>query len=135
MLAELPAISSQPIYPSSFSAPAVTAPAAALPVTTATDMKRQGWRSVMARVRRDQHLLITNHNTPEAVILAPEEYDRLVRAARQNEAAPDAQLQALQAKFRARLQCLQTPEANEKLAGLMASYPQLNGQVLAGVSH
>jgi len=116
-----------PVTPASF--------AATLPTTTATEMKRQGWRSVMANVRRDKHVLITNHNAPEAVILAPEEYDRLVNAARNAATAPDAQLEALRMAFRARLQCLQEPGANEKLANLMGSYPKLNGRVLAGESY
>jgi len=36
---------------------------------------------VMAAVRREGHLLITNHNVLEAVILPPEQYDQLVSAA------------------------------------------------------
>jgi len=121
--------------PTRTSPAAVALFAARLPATTATEMKRQGWRSVMASVRRDKHVLITNHNAPEAVILAPEEYDRLVKAAQKGAATPDPQLEALRMKFRERLQCLQAPGANEKLANLMSSYPKLNGRVLAGTSH
>jgi len=115
--------------------PDVASFAATLPATTATEMKRQGWRSVVASVRRDKHVLITNHNAPEAVILAPDEYDRLVNAARKGAASPDPQLEALKLKFRQRLQCLQAPGANEKLANLMSSHPKLNARVLAGETY
>jgi len=111
------------------------APIAALPATTASDMKRQGWRGVMAAVRREGHLLITNHNVPEAVILPPEQYDQLVSAARRGLAAPDPELAALRLRFRERMQCLLAPGANEKLAALMSGPMTLDGQVIAGASH
>jgi len=58
-----------PPYPTATQAPL----AATLPSKTATTLKRQGWPGIMADVRREGHLLITNHNLPEAVILPPEE--------------------------------------------------------------
>jgi len=107
-------------------------PAAQLPSTTATDMKRRGWRSIMADVRRQGHMVITNHNLPEAVILPPEEYERLVNISRTALDQREQEIEALKLKFRERMQRLQEPGANEKLANLMSSYPKLDGRVLAG---
>jgi len=115
-----------------YTSPASIPFAATLPTTTATELKRQGWRSVVASVRRDKHVLITNHNTPEAVILMPEEYDRLVDAAQKGASLPDPKIAALKMKFRQRLQGLQTPEANEKLANAMLAPLDLDGEVIAG---
>jgi len=106
-----------------------------LPTITATELKRQGWRSVMADVRREKHVLITNRNAPEAVILTPEEYDRLVEIAQKAATQPAPTLEALKMRFRERLKCLQEPGGNEKLANLMSTYPKLNGRVIAGESY
>jgi len=108
---------------------------AQLPSTTATDMKRRGWRGIMADVRRQGHMLITNHNLPEAVILPPEEYERLTNISRAVLEQREQQIEALKMKFRERMKCLQEPGANEKLANLMSSYPKLEGRVLAGESY
>jgi len=132
MLADGQTLSAPYRSPVRTSASVVALFAARLPATTATEMKRQGWRSVMASVRRDKHVLITNHNAPEAVILAPEEYDRLVQAAQKGAATPDPQLEALRMKFRERLKCLQAPGANEKLAHAMLKPLDLGGRVIAG---
>jgi len=108
---------------------------AQLPSTTATDMKRRGWRGIMADVRRQGHMVITNHNLPEAVILPPEEYERLTNISRAVLEQREQQIEALKMKFRERMKCLQEPGANEKLANLMSSYPKLDGRVLAGESY
>jgi len=109
--------------------------AARLPTTTASNMKRQGWRSVMADVRREGHLLITNHNVPEAVILPPEEYDRLVSIEQRTLMQPDPELEALRLRFRERMKGLLEPDANDKLGQLMRGPMQLNGNVIAGASY
>jgi len=108
---------------------------AELPVTTASDLKRQGWRSVMVQVRREGHMLITNHNTPEAVILSPEQYDRLVSAAQQALARPNPKLEALRLRFKERMQCLLEEGANEKLGSLMSRPLKLDGTVIAGETY
>jgi len=109
--------------------------AARLPATTASEMKRQGWRGIMAAVRREGHLLITNHNIPEAVILPPEQYDKLVSAANENPSEQDPRLQALRLQFRQRMQGLMAPGANERLGTLMSRHPKLDGKVIAGASY
>jgi len=112
-----------------------TPKAVQLPATTASNMKRQGWRSVMADVRREGHLLITNHNVPEAVILPPEEYDRLVSIEQKVLTQPDPELEALSLRFRQRMRALLEPGANEKLGRLMSGPMTLDGKVIAGASY
>jgi len=106
--------------------------AATLPSKTATTLKRQGWPGIMADVRREGHLLITNHNLPEAVILPPEEYDRLVVAAKNAALAPAPKIEALKMKFRERMKALQSEDAEHKLSTLMSQPLRLNGSVIAG---
>jgi len=120
----------------SYSAPLAHVPVSAqLPATTATEMKRQGWRSVMADVRREGHLLITNHNIPEAVILPPEQYDRLVSAAQKAWSQPDPKLETLRLRFRERMKCLLEEGANEKLGNAMLYPITLDGRVTAGEAY
>jgi len=106
-----------------------------LPAITASEMKRQGWRSVMMGIRRDGHILITNHNIPEAVILPPEQYDRLVNAAREAFNQPDPKLEALRLRFRERMKCLREDGANEKLGTSMLHPLDLDDKVLAGQTY
>jgi len=103
-----------------------------LPMLSASEMKRQGWRGVLANVRREGHLVITNHNVPEAVILPPEQYDRLVNAATKATAAADLKLETLRLRFRQRMQALQAEEAEEHLSTLMSRPMTLAGSVIAG---
>jgi len=106
-----------------------------LPMLSASEMKRQGWRGVLANVRREGHLVITNHNVPEAVILPPEQYDRLVSAATKAGVAAETKLQALCLRFRQRMQALQAEEAEQPLSTLMSRPMTLGGSVLAGDSY
>jgi len=106
-----------------------------LPMLSASEMKRQGWRGVLANVRREGHLVITNHNVPEAVILPPEQYDRLVSAATKGAATADLKLEALRLRFRQRMQALQSEEAEEHLGTLIGQPITLGGSVLAGDSY
>jgi len=78
--------------------------------------------------------VITNHNIPEAVILPPEQYDRLVSSAEKGAAAPDHNLEALRLRFRERMKGLLEQGANEKLGQLMSGSMTLAGKVIAGES-
>src|SRR5690606_32437774 len=53
-----------------------------LPRTPASDVKKHGWRGVMQSVAHHGKVLVTNHNTPEAVILSTAEYRAMVEAVR-----------------------------------------------------
>jgi len=115
--------------------PTTPTPASQLPMLSASEMKRQGWRGVLANVRREGHLVITNHNIPEAVILPPEQYDKLVSAAMKGAVAPDPKLEALRLRFRERMKVLDAEDAEEQLSTLMSQPLKLNGTVLAGATY
>jgi len=101
-----------------------------LAILTATEMKRQGWRGVLSSMRRQGHLVITNHNIPEAVILPPEQYDRLILAAAA--VTPDPRLDTLRLQFQERLRALDSEQAEQKLSTLMSQPMNLDGTVMAG---
>ena len=103
-----------------------------LPRTPATDVKKQGWRGLMKTVGRIGKVVVTNHNTPEAVILSTAEYDAIVVALREAASRDDPALEALRRRFDARLAALDAPDAGDRLRGLMRAPVRLNGEVKAG---
>jgi len=107
----------------------------ALPRTPASDVKKLGWRGVMKSVARDGQVVVTNHNTPEAVILSAETYDAMLRALDAAAAPQRSALEELQAKFDARLASLQSAGAGKRLRDVMARPAALRGKVKAGASH
>lgn len=106
-----------------------------LPRTPASDVKKLGWRGVMRSVVREGTVLVTNHDRPEAVILSPEEYGRLTRAAAAAEAREEDALDSLRRRFDERLAALQQPDAGQRLRDTFGQAPALQGQVRAGSSH
>lgn len=110
-------------------------PSATLPSVSASEIKKQGWRSVIATVRRQGHLRITNHNTSEAVILSPEEYDRLAAAAEYCRARLDSRFDELRHRFDARLKSLKAPDAGNRLRHALRTPITPDDNVIAGDSH
>lgn len=106
-----------------------------LPRTPASDVKKLGWRGVMLAVGREGKVLVTNHDKPEAVILSPDEYERLTRAAAATERRQEDALESLRRRFDERLATLQQPDAGERLRDVFAKAPTLQGKVRAGGSH
>ncbi|WP_036595847.1 type II toxin-antitoxin system prevent-host-death family antitoxin [Ottowia thiooxydans] len=106
-----------------------------LPRTPASDVKKLGWRGVMRAVGREGKVLVTNHDRPEAVILSPDEYERLTRAAAATEARQEDAIDALRRRFDDRLATLQQADAGQRLREVFAQGPELQGKVLAGGSH
>ncbi|MEI2418308.1 type II toxin-antitoxin system prevent-host-death family antitoxin [Orrella sp. JC864] len=100
----------------------------------AAEVKKQGWRGIMRTVADQGKVLITNHNTPEAVILSTQEYAALVAAAQSGAAGPAA-LEALRQRFDARMASLDAPDAADRLRRLIAAAPALDGAVKAGSGH
>lgn len=103
-----------------------------LPRTPASDVKKQGWRGLMKTVGRVGKVVVTNHNTPEAVILSTQEYDAIVVALRDAASRVDPALEALRRRFDERLAALGAPDAGDRLRGLMRTPVRLNGEVKAG---
>ena len=103
-----------------------------LPRTPASDVKKLGWRGVMKAVARSGKVLVTNHDTPEAVILSAQEYTAILALLREAAARDEAALEALRRKFDERLVSLQAPDAGEKLDAIFDGPLKLGGKVIAG---
>lgn len=106
-----------------------------LPHKPASDVKKLGWRGVMQAVGREGKVVVTNHRTPEAVILSVAEYDAIRQALRAANAAQEPALDALRRRFDERLASLQAPDASQRLRELMERPAHLDGQVKAGESY
>lgn len=107
----------------------------ALPRAAASDVKRHGWRGVMRLVSEQGKLLITNHSAPEAVVLSAHEYNAMVdalHAARQSAGGP---LEALRARFDARLAALDADDAGERMDALFDEPARLHGALEAGTGY
>ena len=104
----------------------------ALPKTPASDVKKLGWRGVMDAVHREGKVLVTNHGRPEAVVLSAEDYDDLLQKALETRARKQAALDELSRQFDARMQVLQTPEAREKLRGILRRPIDFGGKLFTG---
>ena len=107
----------------------------ALSRVPASDVKRRGWRGVMRTLREEGTLLITNHDQPEAVILAADEYAGLLDRAQQAESRVESDLALLRRQFDERLAALRKPDAGQRLRAIMRSPARLRGKVKAGKSY
>jgi len=103
-----------------------------LPRTPASDVKKHGWRGVMQAVSHHGKVLVTNHNTPEAVILSTSEYKAMVEAVRAAQALVPDTLDALRRRFDERLAALDAPDAADRLRTLLGQPALLDGKVKAG---
>lgn len=106
----------------------------ALPRTPASDVKKLGWRGVMKTIARGGKVVVTHHNTPEAVILSAEEYGTILQALDAAGAGQRSALDTLRTRFDARLSALQTDDAGTRLRGAMRGPARLRGKVKAGAT-
>ncbi|MHB1667681.1 MAG: hypothetical protein ACYCSR_08810 [Thiomonas sp.] len=100
-----------------------------LPHAPASDVKKLGWRGMMRTLQREGAVVVTNHNTPEAVILSTEAYTALQRSAQQGAAKTEAELDALRQRFDARLSALQADDAAERLRAVLGGPATLGGKL------
>jgi prevent-host-death family protein len=107
----------------------------ALPHTSASDVKKLGWRGVMKVVRTRGKIVVTNHNDPEAVIILAEEYDIIQRSLQKLEQSEDAILDTLRQQFDVRLAALAAADGGDRLRDVMRQPAQLGGEVKAGASY
>lgn len=105
-----------------------------LPRTPASDVKKLGWRGVMKTIARGGKVVVTNHNTPEAVILSADEYGAILRALDAAGAAQRSALDTLRARFDERLATLQAEDAGARLRATMRGPARLGGKVKAGAT-
>lgn len=108
---------------------------AQLPRKPASDVKKRGWRGLMRTLKMEGKMVVTNHNEPEAVIIAAEEYALLVQIVRQLESKTESDLDTLRRRFDERLAALQAPDATDRLRSVMRGPADLGGQVKAGESY
>ena len=106
-----------------------------LPRSTASEVKKHGWRGIMRTVADNGKVLITNHNDPEAVILSIREYTAMVDAAKSGQARTPAVLQILRKNFDDRLASLDADDAGQRLRALIDQPPVLDGKVKAGTGY
>ena len=106
-----------------------------LPRVPASDVKRRGWRGVMRTLRSEGAVLVTNHDQPEAVILAADEYAELIERATQAESRMESDLTALRRRFDERLAALRKPDAGGRLRSAMRGPARLRGKVKAGATY
>ena len=101
----------------------------------ASDVKRRGWRGVMRTVVAEGAVLVTNHDQPEAVILAAGAYANLLDRAKQAEARTESDLAVLRLRFDERLATLRKLDAGQRLRAVMRGPARLRGRVKAGKSY
>ena len=112
--------------------PAAFLPLAKLPRTSASDLKKLGWRGVMSALRSNGKLLVTNHDEPEAVIIPVGEYDALMQLVEQSDAQTKSALAGLTRSFDERLSVLQGRPAATRLQSSIRGRAKLGGKVKAG---
>ncbi len=112
--------------------PAAFLPIAKLPRTSASDLKKLGWRGVMSALRSTGKLLVTNHDEPEAVIIPVAEYAALMQLVEQSEAQTESALTGLRRNFDERLSMLQGRSAATRLQSAIRGRAKLGGKVKAG---
>jgi PHD/YefM family antitoxin component YafN of YafNO toxin-antitoxin module len=110
-------------------------PVKALPKVPASDVKRRGWRGVMRTLSIEGAVVVTNHDQPEAVILAAAAYVSLLERAKQAESRVESDLALLRSRFDERLAALRKPDASERLRSVMQGPANLRGRVKAGDSY
>jgi PHD/YefM family antitoxin component YafN of YafNO toxin-antitoxin module len=89
----------------------------------------------MRRLHTDGTVLITNHDQPEAVILATSAYAALLERAQQGEARIETDLAHLRRRFDERMAALEKPDAGERLRSIMRGPTTLRGKVKAGTTY
>ena len=100
--------------------------------TPASDLKKLGWRGVMNKVHANGSVVVSNHDTPQAVILSIAEYERMVEALQQASERSRPALDALRARFDLRIASLQSAAAGDDLRKLMKRPAKLDGKVKVG---
>lgn len=103
--------------------------------TPASDVKKLGWRGVMKSVGRRGKVVVTNHDTPEAVILSTAEYEAILRALEAAGAPETAALEALRKRFDERLSVLDDANAGDRARALLRKPGRLHGRQRTGSSH
>lgn len=108
---------------------------AKLPRTRASDLKKLGWRGMMSALRNKGTLLVTNHDEPEAVIIAIGEYEALMEVVERSEAQTESALAGLRESFDKRLSVLQGESAAARFRSNIRGRAKLGSKVKAGAGY
>jgi PHD/YefM family antitoxin component YafN of YafNO toxin-antitoxin module len=100
-----------------------------------SDIKREGWRGVMKSVDAAGKVLMTNHDRPEAVILSPQEFQRLTELAESALRDRQRMLEELGQAFDAEMAVLRQADAGSRLRQAFDAPLALKGKVIAGRSY
>ena len=103
-----------------------------LPSTTASDVKKEGWRKLTRRVQAAGSVAVTSHGEVEVVILSRDLYITMLGELRERQKGKAADLEALRRRFDERLASLAAPDAGDRLRSSMAAPATLGGSVKAG---
>jgi prevent-host-death family protein len=79
---------------------------------------KANWRAIVQEAR-DQEVIVTNYNRPEAVVMSAERYAELQAAARANDP-----LKRLREEFERELAVLREPGADDRLREIFAASPE-----------
>jgi prevent-host-death family protein len=79
---------------------------------------KANWRGIV-RATRENEVIVTNYNRPEAVVMSAARYAELLAAARANDP-----LRRLRADFDRELAALRAPGAADKLREIFAASPE-----------
>ncbi len=105
-----------------------------LPRKAASEVKSDGWPATVREAQDFGKLLVTNHNRPEAVILAVREYEKLVQLARRSGDQMERALVDLQGEYDQRLSLLDEKGAADKLRSIRGP-AKLRGKLKAGTRY
>lgn len=103
-----------------------------LPSKTSSDLKRIGWRGLLREVALVGQVAVTNHRTPEAVVIDAKVYDQLVNELVVLRRATQPSLTDLEERFAARIAQMRKPEVDASLRELFTSPVDLEGTVRVG---
>lgn len=87
------------------------------------------WRAIV-REAREQEVIVTNSNLPEAVVMSAERYVELQEAARANDP-----LRRLREEFHSELAVLRAPDAGDQLRDVFAASPNDIADAAGSASH
>jgi PHD/YefM family antitoxin component YafN of YafNO toxin-antitoxin module len=97
-----------------------------------SDVKTRGWKGVMRTVGEHGAVVVTNHDEPEAVIIAASEYAVLLESASQAASRTVAALETLRQRFDERLAVLREPGTGDRLRAAARGPVTLRRKVRAG---
>ena len=88
---------------------------------TATDIKKDGWKRVVARLKNStgKAMTVTNHREPEVVLMTVDQYQALVAMAAAGGSYDEGVLDALRQDFDKRLNLLRSADVAERAHQIM----------------